>query len=83
MKKSLFLLVVFLLLAGSPAFADDLKEGVKASDWSYMDSDEKVFTMESWAGKVLLVTYVDPDESDLNEHFTDAMKKERRRNSKG
>jgi len=35
----------------------------------------KDFSMASWAGKVLLVTYVDPDESDLNEHFTDAMKK--------
>ena len=28
-----------------------------------------------WEGKVLLINYVDPDESDLNEHFTDAMKK--------
>ena len=36
---------------------------------------EKDFTMEKWAGRVLLVNYVDPDESDLNEHFTDAMKK--------
>jgi predicted transcriptional regulator len=75
MKRFLLLLVAFLFLAGGVAFADELKEGAKASDWSYKDSDEKVFSMESWAGKVLLVTYVDPDESDLNEHFTDAMKK--------
>jgi predicted transcriptional regulator len=31
--------------------------------------------MESWAGKVLVVNYTDPDEADLNEHFTDALKK--------
>ncbi len=75
MKRFLFLLIAFVFLAGGPAFADELKIGAKASDWSYKDADDKLFTMESWAGKVLLVTYVDPDESDLNEHFTDAMKK--------
>jgi predicted transcriptional regulator len=75
MKRILFLLVAFVFLTGGFVLADELKIGAKASDWSYKDSDEKAFTMESWAGKVLLVTYVDPDESDLNEHFTDAMKK--------
>jgi len=75
MKRFLFLLIAFIFLAGGAAFADELKIGAKASDWSYKDADDKLFTMESWAGKVLLVTYVDPDESDLNEHFTDAMKK--------
>jgi len=75
MKRILFFMVAFVLLAGGVAFADELKVGAKASDWSFKDADDKAFTMESWAGKVLLVTYVDPDESDLNEHFTDAMKK--------
>lgn len=75
MKRLLFLLIAFVFLAGGAAFADELKIGAKASDWSYKDADDKLFTMESWAGKVLLITYVDPDESDLNEHFTDAMKK--------
>jgi len=75
MKRFLFLLVAFIFLAGGAAFADELKIGAKASDWSFKDADEKAFTMESWAGKVLLVTYADPDEKDLNEHFTDAMKK--------
>ena len=41
----------------------------------FEDADGKIFSMDSWAGKVLLVNYVDPDASDLNEHFTDAMKK--------
>jgi len=75
MKRILFFVVAFVFLAGGAAFADELKVGAKASDWSFKDADDKAFTMESWAGKVLLVTYVDPDESDLNEHFTDAMKK--------
>ena len=77
MKRFLFLLVAFVFLTGGAAFADELTIGAKASEWSFRDSDDKVFTMESWAGKVLLVTYVDPDESDMNEHFTDAMKKAR------
>jgi predicted transcriptional regulator len=75
MRKLLTVLAVSVFLLSGVSFAGELKVGAKASDWSYKDSDEKVFTMESWAGKVLLVTYVDPDESDLNEHFTDAMKK--------
>ncbi|MBU0544293.1 MAG: YtfJ family protein [Proteobacteria bacterium] len=75
MKKLISVFAVLVFLSAGAAFAGELKVGAKASDWSYKDSDDKVFTMESWAGKVLLVTYVDPDESDLNEHFTDAMKK--------
>ena len=75
MKRLLFLLVAFVFLSGGVALADELKIGAKASDWSFKDTEEKIFSMESWTGKVLLVTYVDPDESDLNEHFTDAMKK--------
>jgi len=67
-------IAVFFLLV-LPAQAEDLNVGMKASDWSFKDADGKDFTMNSWAGKVLLVNYVDPDESDLNEHFTEAMKK--------
>jgi predicted transcriptional regulator len=75
MKKIILVLISVLFLISSPVLAEELEVGVKASDWSFKDSEKKEFTMESWAGKVLLVTYVDPDESDLNEHFTDAMKK--------
>jgi predicted transcriptional regulator len=75
MRKLLSILAVSVFLLSGAAFAGELKVGMKASDWSYKDADEKIFTMDSWAGKVMLVTYVDPDESDLNEHFTDAMKK--------
>jgi uncharacterized protein len=64
-----------VLFWSSMASAEALMAGMKAPDWSLKDSEGKSFSMASWTGKVLLVNYVDPDESDLNEHFTDAMKK--------
>lgn len=73
--------VVMLCLAGvmfcgvSLSHAAELMAGMKAPDWSFKDADGNTFTMESWKGKVLFINYVDPDESDLNEHFTEAMKK--------
>ena len=75
MKKIIFMLVASMFLLGTPVLAGEIEVGTKASDWSFKDSDKKEFSMESWAGRVLMVNYVDPDESDLNEHFTDAMKK--------
>jgi uncharacterized protein len=75
MKKIILVLISVLFLISTPVLAGELEVGTKASDWSFKDSDKKDFTMESWAGKVLMINYVDPDESDLNEHFTDAMKK--------
>ena len=75
MKKMMALLIVGCVFWGQPALGEELKIGMQASDWSFKDADGKSFTMESWANKVLVVNYVDPDESDLNEHFTDALKK--------
>ena len=64
-----------LMMPISFAGAGELAVGLTASDWSFKDAEDKPFSMVSWQGKVLLVNYVDPDASDLNEHFTDAMKK--------
>lgn len=75
MKKIILLLVASIFLLGTSAMAEELAVGTKASDWSFKDSDKKEFSMESWAGKVLMINYVDPDESDLNEHFTETVKK--------
>lgn len=75
MRRFAFIPLVIILFGALPVFAGPLQVGSQASDWSFKDADKKEFTMASWAGKVLLITYVDPDESDLNEHFTDAMKK--------
>ena len=75
MKKCAIALLVTFLFGTMTVGAGQLEVGSRASDWSFADADKKEFTMASWAGKVLLINYVDPDESDLNEHFTDAMKK--------
>ena len=75
MKRTVLVWGVLLMLLGAVAHAEELQVGMQAPDWSFKDADGKPFTMASWAGKVLLVNYVDPDTSDLNEHFTDAMKK--------
>ena len=48
---------------------------MKAPDWVFTDADKKEFTMDSWAGKVLQINYVDPDESDMNDPFNDAVNK--------
>ncbi len=73
MKK---LTLVMILLLASGLFAQKaLEVGMKAPDWSFTDADGKAFTMESWAGKVLQINYVDPDETEMNEPFNDAVKK--------
>ncbi len=75
MKKTALGLALALCFMVSPLHAEDLKVGMTASDWSFEDADKNMFTMKSWEGKVLMVTYVDPDEADMNEHLTEAMKK--------
>ncbi len=77
MKKTIITLV--LSLFALPAiFCQEkvvLAVGVKAPAWMFTDADKKEFTMDSWAGKVMQINYVDPDESDLNDPFNDAVKK--------
>ena len=46
-----------------------------APDWKFMDASKKEFTMNTWAGKVLQVNYVDPDEKDLNEPYNEVIDK--------
>jgi predicted transcriptional regulator len=77
MKKTIITLVLSLF-ALPTIFSQDkviLAVGVKAPEWMFTDADKKEFTMNSWTGKVLQINYVDPDESDLNDPFNDAVKK--------
>jgi predicted transcriptional regulator len=77
MKKMIFTLL-FASLAMISAFGQavtTLEVGMKAPEWTFTDSEKKPFTMDSWAGKVLQINYVDPDESDLNDPFNDAINK--------
>ena len=77
MKKTIITLV--LTLIALPFIYSqqkvNLAVGVKAPAWMFTDADKKEFTMDSWAGKVMQINYVDPDESDLNDPFNDAVKK--------
>lgn len=77
MKKLIFsfLFASFTFLAVSGQSGTRLTVGMNAPEWSFPDADKNEFTMNSWPGKVLQVNYVDPDESDLNDPFNDAIDK--------
>ncbi len=76
MKKLIFTTFFFLLLLPALiAQKGKLEVGMKAPEWVFTDADKKEFTMDSWPGKVLQINYVDPDESDLNDPFNDAIDK--------
>jgi predicted transcriptional regulator len=77
MKKMIFTLLIsaIALISVHGQSAVKLEVGMKAPDWKFTDADRKEFTMNSWPGKVLQINYVDPDESDLNDAFNDAVKK--------
>jgi predicted transcriptional regulator len=68
-------LTVFLI--SSAAGAGELKVGERAPDFTLQDPSGKAYTLEApeFRGKVLSVFYVDPDEADMNEHVSEALKK--------
>ena len=76
MKRLIFTLF-FTIFACTAMFAQTgkLEVGMKVPEWTFPDADKKDFTMNSWSGKVLQINYVDPDESDLNDEFNDAINK--------
>jgi predicted transcriptional regulator len=69
----LFTAITFISVNGQTAVK--LAVGMKAPEWMFTDADRKEFTMNSWAGKVIQLNYVDPDVSDLNDPFNDAVNK--------
>lgn len=73
--KAVYPIFVVFLLSAFLFGQSNLEVGKEAPAWSFPDADGKVFTMDNWAGKVLQVNYVDPDESEMNEKFNDAVKK--------
>jgi predicted transcriptional regulator len=76
MKKLIFtLLIASLAITYTTGQTARLEVGMKAPDWKFTDADRKEFTMNSWAGKVLQINYVDPDVSDLNDPFNDYVNK--------
>jgi predicted transcriptional regulator len=77
MKKLIFTLLLFAVAITwvNAQSGAKLDVGMKAPAWTFPDADKKDFTMDSWPGKVLQINYVDPDESDLNDPFNDAINK--------
>jgi predicted transcriptional regulator len=77
MKKifATFFFAAIALLNVNSQTGSVLTVGMKAPAWKFTDADKSEFTMDSWAGKVLQINYVDPDESDLNDTFNDAVNK--------
>ena len=77
MKKMIFTLVFSLFLLPVVFGQQNVKlaVGMKAPEWMFTDSEKKEFTMNTWAGKVIQLNYVDPDESELNEPFNEAVNK--------
>jgi len=77
MKKTIITLAVSLFALTGIFGQQNVKlaVGTKAPDWMFTDSEKKEFTMNTWAGKVMQINYVDPDESELNEPFNDAVNK--------
>jgi predicted transcriptional regulator len=75
-KMFLTLLTVMVILSWTDAYGQlKIEVGKKVPDWAFQDADKKEFTMNSWAGKVLQINYVDPDESDLNDAYNDYLNK--------
>jgi predicted transcriptional regulator len=65
----------FLALTTLTGQTGKLEIGMKAPEWLFPDADKKEFSMNTWSTKVLQINYVDPDESDLNDPFNDAVDK--------
>lgn len=72
MKKGIVVLLVTLIAV--TGLHSQIKVGDRAPEWTFNDANGNPFTMDSWAGKILQINYVDPDESEMNEHFNDAIK---------
>jgi uncharacterized protein len=89
MKKIILAVFFVLLWCALPTWADELKVGDKASNFSLKDSLGKVYTLDSpeYKGRVMSIFYVAPDEKDLNNHVEDALLKDegldRKKNYKG
>ena len=66
----LYLYFITFLFSQSP-----LGVGMSAPEWAFPDAGGDMYTMDNWAGKIMGVSYVDPDESEMNEEFSDRVKK--------
>ena len=78
MKKALAVIFFVLLWSASFAWADELKIGEKALNFSLQDYSGKVYTLDSqeFQGRVISIFYNDPDKKNSNKHVEDALFKD-------
>lgn len=74
MKKSILTLLVMALMV-TLSHAQKLEVGKPVPKWVLPNASKVDHSMDTWKGKVLQINYVDPDVSDLNDPFNDAMDK--------
>ena len=67
-------ILTFLLLITHLFSQETLEIGMKVANFEFEDSDGNIFSLDSWTEDILQINYVDPDESELNEHFNEAVK---------
>jgi predicted transcriptional regulator len=73
MKKLIFTFFFLLMVLPLIIAQTGLEVGKEAPAWMFTDANKKEFTMDSWAGRVMQVNYVDPDEQDLNEPYNEVL----------
>ncbi len=76
--KRVFLTLLVAVISIAFAHAQNgtrIKVGEKVPEWKFPNAFNDDYTMNSWEGKVLQINYVDPDFSDLNDPFNDAIDK--------
>ena len=75
MKKSILTLLIMALTVSFSHAQGKLEVGKPVPKWVLQNAAKVDHSMDTWKGKVLQINYVDPDVSDLNDPFNDAMDK--------
>lgn len=69
---SIPLLSLLLLFTDLNSYGQQkISVGTKVPEWLFQDASRAEFSMDSWKDKILLIYYVDPDNSDLNDGLND------------
>jgi predicted transcriptional regulator len=79
MKKTLFVMLMVLLLTASTVAAAELKVGDSAAGFNFKDPLGKEYSLDSplYKGKVVVIFYADPGSKDLNNDLQNALKSAR------
>lgn len=71
MMKQILTIWIVALCSFLPCAGQLIKIGDKVPMWVLEDADKNPYSIDFWAGKVLQIAYVDPDNSDLNDELND------------